>query len=223
MDAHPPRPVVPARPTLRYERGCEEFSRLLAFTDGVVAIALTLLVLNIDLPSPAPGRDLLDALDELDGQFLAFILSFVIIGSYWMAHHRFLSQLAAIDTTLIIWNLFYLFAIVLVPFEAEVIGLYSAEPLASAVYAGWFVMFGAISVAGYLIARRQGLLGDAPTPGAVRAQIVNRLAPAIVFLVSIPIAYLVGPTAAMLSWLAIWPLSALLGTRFKEEESPTPA
>ena len=74
---------------LRYERGTEEFGRFLSFTDGVIAIALTLLILGIDVPKPAagvPNPGVLSMVGDLWPQIFAYLLSFVIIALYWLRH-----------------------------------------------------------------------------------------------------------------------------------------
>lgn len=124
-----------ARPT-RYERGSAEFDRVLGFTDGVIAIALTLLVLGIDLPAPSGNPadvDVVALLRGLSGQFWAFVLSFVIIAKSWVGHHRFLAGLGAVDSPLIIENFVYLFAVVLIPVQSQLIGDYGRNPQAVAI------------------------------------------------------------------------------------------
>jgi uncharacterized membrane protein len=198
----------------RYERGSEEFGRLLSFTDGVVAIALTLLILNIDLPEPQPGQPaepLFSAIAGLGDQFVAFILSFVLIGFYWIRHHRFIAGLKAIDATMLTWSLFYLLLIVLMPFTAEVIGFYSGDPDAIVVYACWFAAFGVVSSVGYLVAVQRGLTTDRHEPGRIRAEVVERMVTPAVFIASIPLAYLFSGQVAMTSWVLVWPAAALVG------------
>jgi hypothetical protein len=114
------------------------------------------------------------------------------------------------------WTLLFLAMIVLVPFEADLIGFYGGNEQAIMLYAGWFVLFGLLDATGYLVARRRRLLRDDRGPTEVPFQLAVRLAPALVFLVSVPIAYLVSPDVAMWSWLAIWPVSVLAGRIFTE-------
>ena len=65
-----------------------EFARIVAFTDGVFAIAITILVLGIDVPEELPGPDLHDFLVEAWPQLFAYFLSFAVIGRHWVSHHR---------------------------------------------------------------------------------------------------------------------------------------
>jgi uncharacterized membrane protein len=85
--------------TRAYDRGEIEFSRVLAFSDGVFAIAVTLLVVGIGVPTVRESQ-LGDALRDLRPEIISFFISFIVIGNYWLAHHRFVAQLARITTTL---------------------------------------------------------------------------------------------------------------------------
>jgi len=90
-----------------YPRGQEEFARVLAFSDGVYAIAMTLLVLSITLPNlmvENSERELLERLRDLSPQVVSFVISFAVIGRYWLAHHQFISRLRALDAGLIVIN-----------------------------------------------------------------------------------------------------------------------
>ena len=86
-----------------------EFSRIVAFSDGVFAIAITLLVLGLDIscvPSPRPDRP--DAIRDQWDNFLAFAISFAVIGRFWIVHHRFFGEVKAFDGRLLSLNLLYL-------------------------------------------------------------------------------------------------------------------
>jgi uncharacterized membrane protein len=79
-----------------HERGEEEFARVLTFSDGVFAIAMTLLVVGIGLPALADQADeseLLGKLDDVWPEIFSFFLSFAVIGRYWLAHHQFCALL----------------------------------------------------------------------------------------------------------------------------------
>ena len=201
----------------RYDRGTEEFSRFLAFTDAVIAIAMTLLVLGIDIPRPASGSggagvDVWAVFGDLWPQIFAFVLSFVIIGFYWVQHHRFVSALEAVDMVMLKWNLCFLLVIVSLPLMSELIGYYGNNEQAVTVYAASFVALGVVDSISYLIAVRRGLMITTPSAAMVRFQMLARLTAPFVFAISIPIAFVWSPAAAEYSWIAIWPLS-LLTTR----------
>ena len=108
-----------------HERGESEveFARVLAFTDGVFAIAITLLVLALEVP--ADVDDVGAALRDRSSDFVAYGFSFAVLGSIWLAHHRFYGSVIRFNTRLIVLNLVYLALVALVPFSAELLGHYS--------------------------------------------------------------------------------------------------
>jgi uncharacterized membrane protein len=112
-----------------------EFSRIVAFSDGVFAIAITLLVLAINVPDELSGESLSDALWGQRQDILAYALSFAVIGRFWLVHHRFFSEVTAFDGRLLVLNMFYLAWIVLIPFSSEVLGDHGGEAAAIVLYA----------------------------------------------------------------------------------------
>lgn len=84
-----------------HERGSTEFDRVANFSDAVYAIAMTLLVLEIGVPSlpvdPDSPRVMLDALNDRIPEIVSFAVSFLVIGQYWLNHHRLISKLQRVD------------------------------------------------------------------------------------------------------------------------------
>ena len=145
----------------RYERGTEEFSRVLAFSDGLFAIAITLLVLALavpDLRDPDSTRELLRSLHELRPEFLSFVISFAVIGRYWVAHHQFFARLGAIDGGLLSINLLYLAFVAFLPFPTDLLGNYFDNPVAVSVYAVAVAAVSGLEVVLFARARSAGLL-----------------------------------------------------------------
>ena len=112
--------------------------RLMAFTDGVFAIAITLLVLNV----PVPDISQADAMSRLPAALLAtgprlltFALSFFLVGFYWIRHHQLFRQLFDVDVWLLWLNLVVLFFVCLLPFSSGVVGRYSYTVVGAEVYA----------------------------------------------------------------------------------------
>ena len=117
-----------------FPRGSDEFSRVLAFSDGVFAIAITLLVLQLEAPADAGdfGAELAEEWPDL----LAFGLSFAVLGRIWWSfHHRLFRGLAEFDSVLITLNFCFLAMVTLVPFTSELLGEYGDEEVAVIVYA----------------------------------------------------------------------------------------
>ncbi len=117
------------------ERG-GDLSRILAFTDGVFAIAITLLVLQIEVPDLLLGNgDFVDWLGEMLPDLFAFAISFAVIGIYWIWHHRLMRMVREFDRGLMAVNLIYLAWIVLLPFSSQLIGEHGGDvPVTAAFY-----------------------------------------------------------------------------------------
>ena len=104
-----------------------EFSRIVAFSDGVFSIAITLLVLSLTIKSGIPSDKLGHALLEKHEALLAYAISFAVIGRLWVVHHGFFSEVTAFDGRLMALNMFYLAWIVLIPFSSQVLGDYGGQ------------------------------------------------------------------------------------------------
>ncbi len=114
--------------------------RLEAFSDGVIAILITIMVLDLRVP---PGADLA-ALRAVLPVFLAYVLSFVILGIYWNNHHHMLHAAARIDGRILWANLHLLFWLSLVPFVTRWMGQNHLAPVPTAVY-GAVLLLAAVS------------------------------------------------------------------------------
>jgi uncharacterized membrane protein len=103
--------------------------RLLALSDGVVAIAITLLVLQLNvpakLPDPASASELATQLGKGADQFVSYVISFYVVAQFWLVHHRVFRQIAGQREGLAWWNFAFLFTITLMPFTSDLLGKYS--------------------------------------------------------------------------------------------------
>ena len=185
----------------RREENEVEFSRIVAFSDGVFAIAITLLVLNLSVPEHIPGDDLNDVLWAQRQDLLAYVISFAVIGRFWILHHRFFAGVVGFDGRLLALNLFYLGWIALLPFSSQVLGDHGGDSAAIVLYA---VNLSGTVLVGMLMfadARRAGL-SKMPEEEVLEGR-RRGLAIATVFLASIPVA-LIAPGVASLLWLALF-------------------
>jgi uncharacterized membrane protein len=202
------------------QRGSAEFARVVGFSDAVFAIAMTLLVLQIGLSGlPEDGgssRDMLDALGDAVPEIVSFVVSFYVIGRYWLAHHWFFSRLVRIDRRLLSQNLLYLGFIAFLPFPTSVIGEYEDNPIAFVLFA---LSMAAVSILELVLAghaHRVGLLRADVPAAAWRWSRYGSGFPVAVFLISIPIAF-VNTTAALLSWFVLAPVGFFINTRMPPE------
>jgi len=182
--------------------------RLLALTDGVVAIALTLLVLELKVPSldhvipPTSASALAAQLGHDTDQLLSYLISFYVIANFWLIHHRVFRQLASQRESLAWWNFLFLFTISIMPFASSLLGEYSENPLAVSIFALNLLLASLATQATLEIGRRRGLTTSRTDPRAARAGWLNALGASAVILASIGLAW-VNTDIAKFTWLLI--------------------
>jgi uncharacterized membrane protein len=208
-----------SRRGLLFERKTLEFERVAFFSDAIFAIAMTLLAVGLDVPRIADqvnSRQLWDALDDMSSQILMFFISFAVLGSFWLAHHRFFGRLGTIDRRTTTVNLIYLAFIAFLPFPTNLLGDYVNNSVAVALYA---CCIAAISLTeafmGELAVRRK-LYREPPSPAVVRWQRLLSAIPGVYFLASVPVA-IVAPLAATYSWIGLFPLMVAIQRRTPKE------
>jgi len=157
-------------------------SRLEAFSDGVIAILITIMVLELTVPH---GEDLA-ALRPLEGIFLAYVLSFVNLGIYWNNHHHMLSAVDRVNGKILWANLHLLFWLSLFPFITGWMGESHFAPLPTSAYG---VIALAAAIAYYIlptvIVAQQG--SDSRLAAALGNDLKGKVSP-ILYLVAIPLA-----------------------------------
>lgn len=207
--------VEGARPARLYARGSEEFARVLSFSDGLFAIAMTLLVVSLSVPALRVAGDegeLLRALDDLESNFISFFISFAVIGRYWVAHHQMFSLLRGIDVRLLGLNLVYLAFVAFLPFPTALLGAYFENAIAVATYSVTVALVSGMEVVLFRHAQRAGLLRVTIGADALRWSMMLSLAPVVFFLASIPLAF-VSTKLAVLVWILNAPFGAVMNRR----------
>jgi uncharacterized membrane protein len=180
--------------------------RLAALTDGVVAIVMTLLALDIRLPMPATGlsnRQLLGVMEDALPTLFGYALSFVVIAQFWLIHHRKFARLKHVDGGLFWLNVLFLLCIGVIPFVTSVLAE-NPGTVATVAYAG---VIAAVSIslgATALYAGARDLLERDGTEMTTAATLVRSLLPGAVFLLSIPVAFY-DADLAKYSWLLLIP------------------
>jgi uncharacterized membrane protein len=176
-----------------YSTNPKELDRILSFSDGVFAIAITLLAFNVDIPEIAKENirtDLAHRLILLLPNLVSFVISFFVIGIYWVEHHRIFRFIRRYDNNLLWLNLILLFSVVILPFPTELLGTYGNERLAVIFYAGCLGLTGlAQTVLWWYAAGKHRLVDKALDSRYIRYLTVRTAAPPFIFLISIPLAY----------------------------------
>jgi uncharacterized membrane protein len=180
-----------------------DLDRLIFFSDGVFAIAITLLALDLRLPphdGPMTSAALAQALIRTLPRLGTFFLSFQVIGVFWLAHHRMFSMIRGFDRRLALLNLLFLMTIAFLPFPTALIGEYISLTPAAVLYGASLV---ATSATANLLwayaARGRRMIAPEATEADVRASTVRGLVTLILFLLSIPVAF-VRPGLAPVAW-----------------------
>jgi uncharacterized membrane protein len=193
--------VARERNSKRREGNEIEFSRIVAFSDGVFAIAITLLVLALDIPEHLHGESVGAALWDQHDNLLAYALSFAVIGRFWIVHHRFFSGVTGFDGRLLGLNIFYLAWIVLLPFSSKVLGDHGGETATVVLYAA--NLSGVVLTGLWMAADARGAGLTSTDAASHQEQRYRSLYIATVFLASIPVA-VVAPGIAPFMWLALF-------------------
>lgn len=179
-------------------------NRLEAFSDGVFAIAITLLVIELHAPVLEPGETLAHGLWLEWPSYVAYLVSFLTIGVIWLNHHRVFAQVVRVDGPLLVLNLNLLLWTALIPFPTAVVADYLGQggeqaKTAVAVYSAVFVLLG-VSFGGMFvwITHDDRLLDRLPPPGVVRAARLRFTVGPAVYLVAFALAFVWPPLALVL-------------------------
>lgn len=183
--------------------------RIIFFSDAVFAIAVTLLALEIRLPEGAEAAndaELLQQILALWPVYLSYIISFMVIGAFWMAHHRKFRLIQSYDRRLMLFNLLFLLVIAFIPFPTYLIGQYinqvSTDFYALTIIVGELLL----ALLWWYASRDNRLTGPRLDPRQRRRQFINPLLASLVFLFSIGIAWF-SPGLARLSWALVLPVT----------------
>ncbi len=182
--------------------------RLVFFSDAVFAIAITLLALEIRLPQMEAGlgeAGLQHNLFSIWPKYLGYFISFMVIGSFWISHHRKFLLIRRYDRRLLYLNLFLLMIVAFIPFPTSVISEYPNR-VGVIFYAVTIALTGGMSaLIWWYTARKHHLVDAELSEGQIRRELISPLSISAVFLFSIGLA-LFNSDAAMYSWLLLLPV-----------------
>ena len=183
--------------------------RLVFFSDAVFAIAITLLVLEIRLPvtdGSITDSQMPSILAAMWHKYLAFGISFLVTGAFWIGHHRKFRNIIRYDTNLLFLNLLMLMGIAFLPFPSSVISEYPYRSV-TILYALTLMLTSLVSVFIWVYAAHNNRLIDPKLDQKQRRrQLINPIVTSIIFLLSIGIAFF-NVSLARLSWILIFPVS----------------
>lgn len=193
-------------------------ARLVSFSDGIFAIAITLLVFNLKIPEiPAGNHDrLFSTIMAMVPRFITYFMSFLLIAVFWFIHHHMFHHIHRIDDIFIWINVLYLLGISFLPFPSALLGAYPDETSALVFYicSMSFVGFMLMSMWGYASYHHRLIDKELPRT-AIRYYFMRGLCSQLVFLITIVLALI------HLSWgqhflLLLIPLQFLLQMAYKK-------
>jgi uncharacterized membrane protein len=172
-------------------------NRLEAFSDGVFAIVITLLILDVRFPADKPLT--LETLQSVVPHMVAFLLSFVIVGVYWVSHHNMLHFIKHVDRQLLWLNLVLLLLVVFIPFPAALLGEHLDNELAVTLYGGNLILVNAAGTALWVYATaRPHLAAEGIPPSLPRFVARLHSAPILVYGVAIAVSHWYVPLSLVL-------------------------
>jgi uncharacterized membrane protein len=194
-------------------------ARLEAFSDGVIAIAITLLILEVKIPHVRAGN-LASALGDQWPSYAAYVLTFIVIGIMWMNHHRAFELIARTDRGLLFVNLFMLMGIAFLPFPTALLADYVVDgggnaEVAAAIYSATMTIIGLTFLGIWLyLDRHPELLAPGVDPAIIPGSIRRTLPGPVLYGTSIALAF-VSPEACLVvyallaayfavNWLPDW-------------------
>lgn len=202
----------------RYDRQHDP-ARVMALSDGVVAIIITLLVLEIHVPDLTGGQTLRAALAELRPSFIGFLISFVVVAIAWAGHRDLFAHIRRTDRTLVWLNILYLLPLCLLPFGAALISRYDREPVGLRIYGVVLLFIGLTRLGVWLYATNRPHLLFEPigrrtrTVGALLAAV-----PAAIYTAAILISER-APTASLAIYAGV-PILYFLGLFIERSTAP---
>ncbi len=197
------------------------FERLIFFSDAIFSVAITLMALEIRLPELDPEH----AADQIGAAITAlvphievYVLTFVVIGVYWLVHHRLFRAIQQFDLPLMWFNLIFLMMIALIPVATNALGTYPELGLTIAFYCVTIALVGFSEFALWLYAMRKGYFPNFVAPHGALYFALRILTPPVVFLLSI-LLIPIDTDLAKFSWVLLIPILFILGRIFPRESA----
>jgi uncharacterized membrane protein len=199
------------------------FERLVFFSDAVLAIAITLMALEIRIPEIELGSEnvaeqVAAALQSLLPHIGVYMLSFAVVGIYWIVHHRLFRYIKRYDTRLMWFNLVFLMSGAFLPVATNALGTYPNTPLVIAFYSFSVALLGLTEFALWLYATTRGYTAVDQAPHASTYFGLRILSAPLVFLFSI-LLIPISLDLARISWALIIPLTIAIQRIFPTEHA----
>src|ERR687892_1691588 len=180
--------------------------RIVNLSDGIFAIAITLLILDVrvpDIPENMVSSQLPGALLSLWPKYFGYFLSFVGISTFWIIHHSIFRPIRAYDRSLLYLNFLFLMVVAFVPFPTSLLGEYGDHQLPVAIYAATRAVGRLLLTAIHWYSTRNDRMLDEPhDPATVRFFLIRGLTIPAIFLLSIGVSFF-SVSVAIFTWLVM--------------------
>ncbi|MFD4791089.1 TMEM175 family protein, partial [Streptomyces sp. NPDC058459] len=193
-------------------------ARLITLSDGIFAIAMTLLVLDIHVTGGLDAAGFRHMVYDLLPHIGAYALSFAILAGFWRDHRRILRLAHRVEGLSLRLALAGLGAIALLPFPTTLLSEYASEPLAVALYSATVIVIDLLQLALLLTLRRDRRPARGGGPYGDRGIVTDLTVTVVVFGATVPIAF-ASPRAALWTWLVLIPLRFTFGRRARRPGS----
>ncbi|HHZ08601.1 MAG TPA: DUF1211 domain-containing protein [Rhizobiales bacterium] len=183
--------------------------RLDALVDAVLAITMTLLVLELGLPENG-GADLLAALDELTPKIISWVVSFLILAQFWRGQMQATRGLEEIDVPLFHIMVVWLLLTSVIPFTSSLIGEHNSNPQSHVLYAANLILIEAVVAVRNVYLKRHAALFSGGDTGQAKLDFSATIAITLAALASVATATLIAPDYASIAYVLILPINWLL-------------
>lgn len=194
--------------------------RMINFSDAVFAFAATLLVLKIDLPVLSGhnlNSEVAGAIVNLWPQYVANVISFLVIGYYWLSHHGIFGMLNRFNSIIVWMNLIFLIFLSFVPFPVDLYGEYMYEPMVVVFYSAALALVGYLLLMMWVYASHNNkLIPKNLGHKQIEYYSARLLVAPLVFTVSIPLVY-IHPLLAQISWVFVIVGVVIVGKMYKQK------
>ena len=199
--------------------------RIETLTDGIFAIAMTLLVLSIEsttLPAPVTPAVFSAYVTSILPQIFIYVIGFILLAVFWMNHHIFF-VIERTNTTLLWINILWLMSIALVPFSTAIVGRYGQFQLAQLIFDVNMLIIGLLWYANWYYASKKGFVNEKVLPYAVKIKRLNLSLP-ILAIIAIMVSF-ISPIGSFYVFVLVPVIFTLytVSRRVKERRSPIAA
>lgn len=183
--------------------------RLDALVDAVIAITMTLLVLELRLPEDATG-DLFAALGELTPKIISWVVSFLLLAQFWRGQMQATKGLESMDLSLFHIMIAWLLLTSVIPFTSSLIGEHNENPQSHVIYAMNLIAVEAVVILRNLYLRRHAALFEKGDSGKAKLDMSSAISVIVAACASVAFAYLVDPEYASLAYILMLPINRLV-------------